>query len=102
MEKKKKGGQPGNKNAVGHGAPFGNKNAVGFGAPYGSKNATKHGLFTNPYVYIPPTPVNQIVFQKMIDDDIEMTVDNFNAYKKAMKPEIREYIRTEHNSNVES
>jgi len=32
--KRKRGGQPGNKNAVGHGAPFGNRNAL------------KHGLYT--------------------------------------------------------
>ena len=29
--KRKRGGQPGNKNAVGHGAPVGNKNAEKFG-----------------------------------------------------------------------
>ena len=36
--KRKRGGQPGNKNAVGHGAPKGNQ------------NATKHGLFSR---YLP-------------------------------------------------
>lgn len=38
VAKKKRGGQPGNKNAVGHGAPKGNQ------------NATKHGLFSR---YLP-------------------------------------------------
>ena len=37
-QKRKRGGQPGNKNAVGHGAPKGNQ------------NATKHGLFSR---YLP-------------------------------------------------
>lgn len=43
MEKRKRGGQPGNQNAKGHGAPIGNHNAVGHGAPFGNSNATKHG-----------------------------------------------------------
>ena len=43
MEKRKRGGQPGNQNAKGHGAPIGNCNAVGHGAPFGNCNAMKHG-----------------------------------------------------------
>lgn len=31
LQKRKKGGQPGNKNSVGHGAPVGNQNATKFG-----------------------------------------------------------------------
>ena len=46
MEKRKRGGQPGNRNAVGHGAPKGNKNAVGHGAPRGNRNAEKHGRYS--------------------------------------------------------
>ena len=46
IEKKKRGGQPGNKNAVGHGAPKGNKNAAGHGAPYGNCNAMQHGKYS--------------------------------------------------------
>lgn len=50
--KKKPGGQPGNGNAKGHGAPFGNKNAVGNngGAPPGNQNAATHGYYSK---YIP-------------------------------------------------
>lgn len=42
---KKKGGQPGNKNALGHGAPQQNRNAVGNsgGAPEQNKNALGYG-----------------------------------------------------------
>lgn len=45
--RRKRGGQLGNKNAVGHGAPEGNTNAVGNngGAPERNSNAEKHGLF---------------------------------------------------------
>ncbi|WP_094607164.1 hypothetical protein SPSIL_058320 [Sporomusa silvacetica DSM 10669] len=42
-QKRKRGAQPGNKNAVGHGAPKGNKNSVGNrggrGGPVGNKYA---------------------------------------------------------------
>lgn len=47
---KKKGGQPGNKNALGHGAPEQNKNALGYGAPEKNNNAEKHGFFSK---YLP-------------------------------------------------
>ncbi len=45
--KKKRGGQPGNGNAKGHGAPKGNKNALGNhgGAPKGNKNALVSGKY---------------------------------------------------------
>ncbi len=46
MELRKRGGQPGNRNAVGHGAPSGNQNAVGHGAPFGNANAFKHGRYS--------------------------------------------------------
>ena len=44
---KRKGGQPGNKNALGAGAPERNKNAKGHGGtgPLGNKNAVKTGEF---------------------------------------------------------
>ena len=37
MEKRKRGGQPGNKNALGN---------RGGGAPYGNKNAVRHGVYS--------------------------------------------------------
>lgn len=49
VPKKKTAFQPGNKLAVGHGAPKGNKNAKGnkggHGGPAGNNYATKHGFF---------------------------------------------------------
>lgn len=45
MNRRKRGGQPGNKNAIGHGAPKKNRNAVGHGAPLGNKNAYKFGIY---------------------------------------------------------
>lgn len=46
--KRKPGGQPGNRNAQGHGPPKGNKNALGNkgGPPKGSQNALKHGFYS--------------------------------------------------------
>lgn len=46
--KRKRGGQPGNGNAKGHGAPKGNQNGLGNkgGAPKGSQNARKHGFYS--------------------------------------------------------
>ena len=44
-EGRKRGGQPGNKNAAGpHG--FGNRNAAGHGAPLNNRNAWKHGVYS--------------------------------------------------------
>lgn len=46
---KKKGGQKGNKNAEGHGAPVMNKNAEGHGAPAKNRNAETHGAYSKVY-----------------------------------------------------
>ena len=53
MTSRKRGGQPGNKNAVGNkgGAPCGNQNAVGYGAPHGNRNAVIHGLYSHTGIY---------------------------------------------------
>ncbi|MDF2537712.1 MAG: hypothetical protein K0S76_733 [Herbinix sp.] len=51
--KRKRGGQPGNKNALGNkgGAPIGNQNASGHGAPHGNRNAITHGLYSHTGIY---------------------------------------------------
>lgn len=51
--KRKKGGQSGNKNAVGNkgGAPIGNRHASGHGAPRGNRNAVTHGLYSHTGIY---------------------------------------------------
>lgn len=53
MIPRKKGGQPGNKNAIGNkgGAPHGNRNSIGHGAPYNNQNSVTHGLYSNTGIY---------------------------------------------------
>ncbi len=74
--KRKRGGQPGNKNAVGNrgGAPFGNRNAAGHGAPYGNKNAVTHGLYET---IILPTPLARAAIRIMEQEGMEPTRKNF-------------------------
>lgn len=62
--KRKRGGQPGNKNAAGNhgGAPIGNQNAVGHGAPFCNKNALKHGFYSR---FLLPTPLNRKIVHAM-------------------------------------
>lgn len=58
-QKKKRGGQPGNRNAVGHGAPRGNQ------------NATKHGLFSR---YL-PEDTREIFFSLDFEDPLDLLWD---------------------------
>lgn len=58
-QKRKRGGQPGNKNAVGHGAPKGNQ------------NATKHGLFSR---YL-PEDTREIFFSLDSADPLDLLWD---------------------------
>lgn len=59
VTKRKRGGQPGNKNAVGHGAPKGNQ------------NATKHGLFSR---YL-PEDTREIFFSLDSADPLDLLWD---------------------------
>ena len=59
VAKKKRGGQPGNKNAAGHGAPKGNQ------------NATKHGLFSR---YL-PEDTREIFFSLDSADPLDLLWD---------------------------
>ena len=59
VTKRKRGGQPGNKNAVGHGAPKGNQ------------NATKHGLFSR---YL-PEDTREIFFSLDAADPLDLLWD---------------------------
>lgn len=76
MEPRRRGGQPGNKNAVGNkgGAPIGNRNAAGHGAPLGNKNAVKHGLYES---IILPTPLHRLVVRIIERNGMEPTLANF-------------------------
>lgn len=68
--RKKRGGQPGNKNAVGHGAPKGNQNAV------------KHGLFSR---YL-PEDTREIFFSLDSADPLDLLWDQIKlAYTAIMR-----------------
>lgn len=86
--KRKRGGQPGNKNAVGNhgGAPIGNKNAVGHGAPFGNKNALKHGLYSR---FLLPTPVNRQIVYAMELAGMEPSVTFFWELKTELLEKYR-------------
>lgn len=86
--KRKRGGQPGNKNAVGNhgGAPIGNRNAVGHGAPYGNKNALKHGFYSK---ILLPTPLNRKIAQAMELADMEPSVELFWELKTELLEKYR-------------
>ena len=84
MEKKRRrGGQPGNKNALGNhgGAPPGNRNAAGHGAPLRNKNAVTHGLYEN---ILLPTPFNQLVVRIMERKGMAPTWKNFHEVRKQL------------------
>lgn len=76
MQKRKRGGQPGNRNAVGHGAPYGNQNAVGHGAPIGNKNAEKFGFYSR---FLLPTPIDNAVADFILDRGEKLTMERFLA-----------------------
>lgn len=85
--KRRRGGQPGNKNAVGNrgGAPPGNCNAAGHGAPYGNKNALKHGLYES---LLLPTPFNLLVARIMEGEGMEPTLKNFYQTRAQLIAEV--------------
>lgn len=77
-KKRNRGGQPNNKNAVGYGAPYGNKNAV------------KHGCYKNPNQFLiginpPDTPINRQVREYIEKNNMDRTIEVFNAVKKMLK-----------------
>lgn len=86
--KRKRGGQPGNQNAIGNhgGAPIGNKNAVGHGAPFGNKNALKHGLYSR---FLLPTPVNRQIVHAMELAGMEPSVTLFWELKTELLEKYR-------------
>lgn len=79
--KKKRGGQPGNKNALGHGAPYGNQNAVGHGAPVGNKNAEKHGLYSR---YLVPSPLDHLAADIILDRGEKLTMKRLLQVKQEL------------------
>lgn len=78
VAKKKRGGQPGNRNSVGHGAPKGNQNAV------------KHGLFSR---YL-PEDTREIFFSLDSEDPLDLLWDQIKlAYTAIMRAQHIMHVR---------
>lgn len=83
--KKKHGGQPGNKNAVGHGAPKGNK------------NAEKFGFFSK---YLPEETVS--IIQEMPADPLDVLWDQIQiAYAAIIRAQQIMYVRDRKDKTVD-
>ena len=84
--KRKRGGQPGNKNAVGHGAPKGNQ------------NATKHGLFSR---YL-PEDTRELFFSLDSADPLDLLWDQIKlAYTAIMRAQQIMHVRDQEDKTVE-
>ena len=82
---KHKGGQPGNKNAVGHGAPKGNN------------NAEKHGLFRK---YLPDEAFS--IIQEMPEDPLDVLWDQIQiAYVAIIRSQQIMYVADKHDKTIE-
>ena len=78
VTKRKRGGQPGNKNSVGHGAPRGNQ------------NATKHGLFSR---YL-PEDTRAIFFSLDSEDPLDLLWDQIKlAYTAIVRAQQIMHVR---------
>lgn len=84
-QKRKRGGQPGNKNAVGHGAPPKNK------------NAEKFGFFSK---YLPEETVS--IIQEMPTDPLDILWDQIQiAYAAIIRAQQIMYVRDAEDKTVE-
>lgn len=84
--KRKRGGQPGNKNAVGHGAPKGNQ------------NATKHGLFSR---YL-PEDTRELFFSLDSADPLDLLWDQIKlAYTAIMRAQQIMHVKDQKDKTVE-
>lgn len=85
-QKRKRGGQPGNKNAVGHGAPKGNQ------------NATKHGLFSR---YL-PEDTREIFFSLDSADPLDLLWDQIKlAYTAIVRAQQIMHVRDQEDKTKE-
>ena len=85
-QKRKRGGQPGNKNAVGHGAPKGNQ------------NATKHGLFSR---YL-PEDTRELFFSLDSADPLDLLWDQIKlAYAAIIRAQQIMHVRDQEDKTVE-
>ena len=86
VTKRKRGGQPGNKNAVGHGAPKGNQ------------NATKHGLFSR---YL-PEDTREIFFSLDSADPLDLLWDQIKlAYTAIMRAQQIMHVQNQEDKTIE-
>ena len=86
VTKRKRGGQPGNKNAVGHGAPKGNQ------------NATKHGLFSR---YL-PEDTREIFFSLDSADPLDLLWDQIKlAYTAIVRAQQIMHVRDQKDKTKE-
>lgn len=84
--KRKRGGQPGNKNAVGHGAPKGNQ------------NATKHGLFSR---YL-PEDTRELFFSLDSADPLDLLWDQIKlAYTAIVRAQQIMHVRDQEDKTKE-
>lgn len=84
-QKRKHGGQPGNKNAAGHGAPKRNK------------NAEKYGFFSK---YLPEETVS--IIQEMPEDPLDVLWDQIQiAYAAIIRAQQIMYVRDAEDKTVE-
>ncbi len=84
--KKKRGAQPGNKNAVGHGAPKGNQNAI------------KHGLFSR---YL-PEDTREIFFSLDSEDPLDLLWDQIKlAYTAIMRAQQIMHVQDQEDKTIE-
>ncbi len=86
VTKRKRGGQPGNKNAVGHGAPKGNQNAV------------KHGLFSR---YL-PEDTRELFYSLDSADPLDLLWDQIKlAYTAIIRAQQIMHVRDQEDKTAE-
>lgn len=84
--KRKRGGQPGNKNAVGHGAPQGNQ------------NATKHGLFSR---YL-PEDTRELFYSLDSSDPLDLLWDQIKlAYTAILRAQQIMHVQDKTDKTIE-
>lgn len=101
QKKKRPGGQPGNKNAKGHGAPLGNKNAIGNngGAPFGNKNALITGKYERIF-FSCLDDEEQEIYEKLNTDEldlIDMELKLLTIRERKMMARLRETEKKKEN-----
>lgn len=101
---KKKGGQPGNKNALGHGAPERNKNALGYGAPKQNKNAVTTGEFETLFFDCLEPDEQELIEQIQLDKNqlLLQEIQLLTVRERRMLKRIESLKRTQEQQNGEA